>query len=78
DDESLPEEDVPKENFKIYSNPLFEFNDEYISSDVNPLFNEVLEDIESEDSYVSKLDVDTKVGRSLIRSELLGKYCKQT
>ncbi|GKB43651.1 hypothetical protein Tco_0888593 [Tanacetum coccineum] len=56
DDESLPEEDVPKENYKIYSNPLFEFNDEYISSDLNPLFNEVLEDIESEDSYVSKLD----------------------
>ncbi|GKD66545.1 hypothetical protein Tco_1308653 [Tanacetum coccineum] len=56
DDESLLEEDVPEENFKIYSNPLFEFDDEYISSDVNPLFNEVLEDIESEDSYVSKLD----------------------
>ncbi|GJU43023.1 hypothetical protein Tco_1200289 [Tanacetum coccineum] len=56
DDESLPEEDVPKENFKIYSNPLFEFDDEYISSDENSLFNEVLEDIESEDSYVSKLD----------------------
>ncbi|GKC27899.1 hypothetical protein Tco_1035193, partial [Tanacetum coccineum] len=56
DDESLSEEDVPKENFKIYSNPLFEFDDEYISSDINPLFNEVLEDIESEDSYVSKLD----------------------
>ncbi|GKF79933.1 hypothetical protein Tco_0235501, partial [Tanacetum coccineum] len=55
DDESLPEEDVPKENFKIYSNPLFEFDDEYIFSNVNPLFNEVLEDIESEDSYVSKL-----------------------
>ncbi|GKG18619.1 hypothetical protein Tco_0372917, partial [Tanacetum coccineum] len=56
DDESLPEEDVPEENFKIYSNPLFEFDDEYISSDVNPLFNEVFEDIESEDSYVSKLN----------------------
>ncbi|GKB09305.1 hypothetical protein Tco_0837617 [Tanacetum coccineum] len=56
DDESLSDEDVPKDNVKIYSNPLFEFDDEYISSDVNPLFNEVLEDIESEDSYVSKLD----------------------
>ncbi|GKE65910.1 hypothetical protein Tco_1520071 [Tanacetum coccineum] len=56
DDESLSNEDVPKDNVKIYSNPLFEFDDEYISSDVNPLFNEVLEDIESEDSYVSKLD----------------------
>ncbi|GJW99909.1 hypothetical protein Tco_0183823, partial [Tanacetum coccineum] len=28
----------------------------YIFSDVNPLFNEVLEDIESKDSYVSNLD----------------------
>ncbi|GJU59259.1 hypothetical protein Tco_1237025 [Tanacetum coccineum] len=39
-DESLPEEDVPEENFKIYSNPLFEFDDEYISSGTNPIFNE--------------------------------------
>ncbi|GKB44808.1 hypothetical protein Tco_0889750 [Tanacetum coccineum] len=29
---------------------------EYISSDVNPLFNEVYTDIESKDSYVSNLD----------------------
>ncbi|GKF04565.1 hypothetical protein Tco_0035233, partial [Tanacetum coccineum] len=56
DDESLPEEDVHEENFKIYSNPLFECDEEYISSDVNPLFNEVLENIESKDSYVSNLD----------------------
>ncbi|GKA20440.1 hypothetical protein Tco_0700429 [Tanacetum coccineum] len=56
DDESLPEEDVPKENFKIYLNPLFEFDDEYISSDVNPLSNEVLDDIENKDSYVSNFD----------------------
>ncbi|GKB90119.1 reverse transcriptase domain-containing protein, partial [Tanacetum coccineum] len=55
-DESLPEEDVPEENFKIYSNPLFEFDDEYISSGTNPIFNEVLEDIENKDSYVSNLD----------------------
>ncbi|GJZ71730.1 hypothetical protein Tco_0635581 [Tanacetum coccineum] len=56
DDESLSDEDVPEDNVKIYSNPLFEFNDEYISSDVNPLFYEVLENIESKDSYVSNLD----------------------
>nr|GEU96757.1 hypothetical protein [Tanacetum cinerariifolium] len=49
-DESLFDEDVPEENVKIYSNPLFEFDDEYISSDVNPLFDEVLEDIECKDS----------------------------
>ncbi|GKF55443.1 hypothetical protein Tco_0165783, partial [Tanacetum coccineum] len=30
DDESLSGEDVPEDNFKIYSNPLFEFYDEYI------------------------------------------------
>ncbi|GJT49325.1 reverse transcriptase domain-containing protein [Tanacetum coccineum] len=56
DDESLLKEDVPEENFKIYSNPLFEFDDEYIFSGINPLFNEVLEDIENKDSYVSNLD----------------------
>nr|GEW28460.1 hypothetical protein [Tanacetum cinerariifolium] len=56
DDESLSYEDVPKDNVKIYSNPLFEFDDEYISSDVNPLFDEVLENIENMDSYVSNLD----------------------
>ncbi|GJZ87152.1 hypothetical protein Tco_0658762 [Tanacetum coccineum] len=49
DDESLSDKDIPKENVKIYSNPLFEFDDEYISSDVNPLFDEVLENIESGD-----------------------------
>ncbi|GKG17836.1 hypothetical protein Tco_0372134, partial [Tanacetum coccineum] len=26
DDESLPDEDVSEENFKIYSNPLLEFD----------------------------------------------------
>ncbi|GJT18532.1 hypothetical protein Tco_0877238 [Tanacetum coccineum] len=56
DDESLSDEDVPEDNVKIYSNPLLEFDDEYISSDVNPLFDEVLENIESKDSYVSNLD----------------------
>nr|GEV58613.1 reverse transcriptase domain-containing protein [Tanacetum cinerariifolium] len=56
DDESLSDEDVPEDNFKIYSNPLFEFDDEYISSDVNPLFDEVLENIENKDSYDSNLD----------------------
>ncbi|GJT62113.1 reverse transcriptase domain-containing protein, partial [Tanacetum coccineum] len=45
DDKSFLNKDVQKENFKIYSNPLFEFNDEYISSDVNPLFDEAIEDI---------------------------------
>ncbi|GJT39466.1 hypothetical protein Tco_0939331 [Tanacetum coccineum] len=56
DDFTSSNEGVPEENIKIYSNPLFDFDDEYISSDVNPLFKEVLEDIENKDSYVSNLD----------------------
>nr|GEZ37912.1 retrovirus-related Pol polyprotein from transposon TNT 1-94 [Tanacetum cinerariifolium] len=56
DDESLSDEDIPEDNVKIYSNPLFKFDDEYISSDVNPIFDKVLENIESKDSYDSNLD----------------------
>ncbi|GJV10763.1 hypothetical protein Tco_1352304 [Tanacetum coccineum] len=59
DDESLSDEDVLEDNVKIYSNPLFEFDDEYISSDVNPLFDEVLEDIENKDPCDSDLDEPT-------------------
>ncbi|GJX77850.1 hypothetical protein Tco_0324661 [Tanacetum coccineum] len=52
-DDSPP---LDEDNVKIYSNPLFKFDDEYISSDVNPLFNEVIEDIENKASYDSNLD----------------------
>ncbi|GJU17992.1 hypothetical protein Tco_1145958 [Tanacetum coccineum] len=41
----------------IFSNPLFGFNDDnYNSRDNNPLFNEILEDVENEDSNVSNFD----------------------
>ncbi|GKF47398.1 hypothetical protein Tco_0137200 [Tanacetum coccineum] len=56
DDESLPDEDVPKDNVIIYSNPLFEFDDNYNSSDINPLFNEILEDVVRKDSNVFNFD----------------------
>nr|GEU30000.1 hypothetical protein [Tanacetum cinerariifolium] len=59
DEESLSDEDVLDDKVKIYSNPLFEFDDECISSNVNPLFDEVLEDIECKDSYDSNLDEST-------------------
>nr|GEZ54756.1 hypothetical protein [Tanacetum cinerariifolium] len=68
DDESLFDEDVLKDNVRIYSNPLFEFDDEYISSDVNPFFNEVLEEIECKDSYDSNLDESTFLVTPLIDS----------
>ncbi|GKC28746.1 hypothetical protein Tco_1036040 [Tanacetum coccineum] len=50
---------VYKEKSMTFSNPLFDLNDNFTSSDdddVNPLFDEVLENIESKDSYVSNLD----------------------
>ncbi|GJR78925.1 reverse transcriptase domain-containing protein [Tanacetum coccineum] len=50
---------IPRDDFVTFSNPLFKFNDEYVSSDVNPLFDEVLEDIECKDSYDSNLDEST-------------------
>nr|GFB99173.1 hypothetical protein [Tanacetum cinerariifolium] len=56
DEESLSDEDVLKDNVKINSNPLCEFNDKYISSYVNALFDEVLENIEIKDSYDSNLE----------------------
>ncbi|GJW64101.1 reverse transcriptase domain-containing protein [Tanacetum coccineum] len=56
DDESFLKEDVQEENFQVYSNPLFEFDDNYNSSNINPLFKEMLEDVESKDSNVSNFD----------------------
>ncbi|GJR79319.1 hypothetical protein Tco_0150104 [Tanacetum coccineum] len=47
DDASSSEENVMVENFKIYSNPLLEFDEEIFSSEINPLCNEVLEDLDS-------------------------------
>ncbi|GKE64631.1 reverse transcriptase domain-containing protein [Tanacetum coccineum] len=43
------------DNFVTFSNPLFKFDDNF----KNPLFDEVLEDIECKDSYDSNLDKST-------------------
>ncbi|GKD35956.1 reverse transcriptase domain-containing protein, partial [Tanacetum coccineum] len=58
DDESILMEDVQEEKFQVYSNPLFEFDDNQNSSIINPLFNEMLEDVEGKDSNVSNFDKD--------------------
>ncbi|GKB87464.1 putative reverse transcriptase domain-containing protein [Tanacetum coccineum] len=50
---------VPCDDFMTFSNPLFEFDVNFNSSDINPLFDEVLEDIECKDSYDSNLDEST-------------------
>ncbi|GKF69921.1 hypothetical protein Tco_0202978, partial [Tanacetum coccineum] len=41
---------VPHDDSVIFSNPLFEFDVNFNTSDINPLFDEVLEDIECKDS----------------------------
>ncbi|GJX15277.1 reverse transcriptase domain-containing protein [Tanacetum coccineum] len=56
DDESFLKEDVQEENFQVYSNPLFEFDDNYNSNNINHHFKEILEDVESKDSNVSNFD----------------------
>ncbi|GKD34452.1 reverse transcriptase domain-containing protein, partial [Tanacetum coccineum] len=47
---------VPRDDFVTFSNLLFEFDVNFNSSDINPLFDEVLEDIEYKDSNDSNLD----------------------
>ncbi|GKE36939.1 reverse transcriptase domain-containing protein, partial [Tanacetum coccineum] len=52
-DDSILKEDVQEENFQVYSNPFFEFDDNFNSSNVNPLFNEMVEHVVNENSNVS-------------------------
>ncbi|GJS88940.1 reverse transcriptase domain-containing protein [Tanacetum coccineum] len=59
DELTLSKKDVHEENFQVYSNPLFEFDDNFTSSNENPLFNEIDEDVENENSNV--LDSDEPV-----------------
>ncbi|GKC98937.1 reverse transcriptase domain-containing protein [Tanacetum coccineum] len=56
DELTLLKKGVQEENFQVYSNPLFEFDDNFNSSNVNPLFNEMDEDVENENSNVSNSD----------------------
>ncbi|GKE37938.1 reverse transcriptase domain-containing protein [Tanacetum coccineum] len=56
DELALLKKGVHEENFQVYSNPIFEFDDNFTSSNVNPLFNEMVEDVENENSNVSNSD----------------------
>ncbi|GJS02264.1 hypothetical protein Tco_0318772 [Tanacetum coccineum] len=47
---------VQEEHFQVYSNHLFEFDDDFNSSNVNPLFNEKDEDVDNQNSNVSDFD----------------------
>ncbi|GJV19404.1 reverse transcriptase domain-containing protein [Tanacetum coccineum] len=52
-DDSTLKKDLLKENFQVYSNPLFEFDDNFKSSTINPLFDEMEEDVKIKNSNVS-------------------------
>ncbi|GJU65619.1 reverse transcriptase domain-containing protein [Tanacetum coccineum] len=56
DELTLSKKVVHEENFQVYSSPLFEFDDNFTSSNVNPLFKEMVEDVKNENSNVSDSD----------------------
>ncbi|GJS39783.1 reverse transcriptase domain-containing protein [Tanacetum coccineum] len=56
DELTLLKKVVHEENFQVYSSPLFEFDDNFNSSNENPLFNKKDEDVENENSNVSNSD----------------------
>ncbi|GJY03226.1 reverse transcriptase domain-containing protein [Tanacetum coccineum] len=49
-DDSTLKKDLHEENFQVYSNPLFEFDDNFKSSNMNPLFEENDKDVEIKSS----------------------------
>ncbi|GJU83095.1 reverse transcriptase domain-containing protein [Tanacetum coccineum] len=50
DDVLILKKDSQEGNFQVYLNPLFEFDDNFKSSTINPLFDEMEEDVEIENS----------------------------
>ncbi|GJZ38636.1 reverse transcriptase domain-containing protein [Tanacetum coccineum] len=56
DKPSAQQSSVHEENFQVYSNPVFEFDDNFTSSNENPLFNEMVKDVENKNSNVSNSD----------------------
>ncbi|GJS42515.1 reverse transcriptase domain-containing protein [Tanacetum coccineum] len=49
-DDSTLKKDLHEENFHVHSNPVFEFDDNFKSSNVNPLFEENDKDVEIKSS----------------------------
>ncbi|GKC94524.1 hypothetical protein Tco_1159966, partial [Tanacetum coccineum] len=61
---------VPRDNSVTFSNPFFKFDVNFNSSDINLLFDEMLEDIECKDSYDSNFDESTFLVTPLSDSNL--------
>ncbi|GJW30886.1 reverse transcriptase domain-containing protein [Tanacetum coccineum] len=56
DELTLLKKDVQEGNFQDHSNPLFEFDDNFKSSTINPLFNKMDEEVVNVNSNVSDSD----------------------
>ncbi|GJS13151.1 hypothetical protein Tco_0407623 [Tanacetum coccineum] len=69
-DDSTLKKDLHEENFQVYSNPLFELDDNFKSSTINPLFDEMEEDVEIKNSNVSDEPV-------LLNTPLSGKVAQE-
>ncbi|GJV82246.1 reverse transcriptase domain-containing protein [Tanacetum coccineum] len=54
-DDSTLKKDFHEVNFQVYSNPLFEFDESFKSSNVNSLFEEINKDVEIKSSSSSTL-----------------------
>nr|GEZ06937.1 hypothetical protein [Tanacetum cinerariifolium] len=81
DDESSHEEVIYEMSFKTYLNPLFDLDEEFISSEFNPIHNEDLDstlknDRSDTDSYLleSSLNRDTLMISSLKIDSLLAEF----
>nr|GEX32920.1 hypothetical protein [Tanacetum cinerariifolium] len=81
DDESSHEEVIHEMSFKTYSNPLFDLDEEFISSEFNPIHNEDLDstpknDRFDTDSYLleSSLNRDTLMISSFKIDSLLAEF----
>ncbi|GKA91220.1 hypothetical protein Tco_0813090 [Tanacetum coccineum] len=66
DDESS-HEDVSRMSFKTYSNPLFDLDEEIISSEFNPIHNEDLDSTPKNDCF----DIESYLLESLLNRDTL-------
>nr|GEY94999.1 hypothetical protein [Tanacetum cinerariifolium] len=81
DDESSHEEVIYEMSFKTYSNPLFDLDEEIISSEFNPIHNEDLDSTPKNDRFDTKsylleslLNRDTLMASSPKFDSLLGEF----
>ncbi|GKA60324.1 hypothetical protein Tco_0759731 [Tanacetum coccineum] len=67
DDESSHEEVIHEISFKTYSNPLFDLDEEIISSEFNPIHNEDLDSTPKKDRF----DTESYLLESLLNHDTL-------